>query len=782
MLAIGIGISLCVFEVINSILLRPLPFRDASNLVQIWETQPNTGESLSVSFLDCRDWQSSQESMEGIALYQFAGYDLVELGTASRLVGACVTDNFFEVLKLRPIVGDLFSPNRQTFHGMVKLILSEDYWRKRYQADASVIGRVVKLNGVAAEIIGVVPRNVNALTKVDIYVTTNILKDSAYITSRSTYNFQSVARLRANSTLSNALHDLDLVAKRLALQYPDTNKGVGVQIVPLIDSVVGGYRQSLVLIQVGTLFIWTIICANVANLLLTRALARQPQTALQIALGATRADIFFSVISEAIILSLLAGCLGLWLAQLLVKATLVIFAPLNAERFQGANLSLIVFLAAMVLSLLTSFICGAIPAWRAFQCDPLSLIKSEGNSFTASKSTQHLTQTTLVVIQIAITGTLLTASGILSTTIETIRKTNIGFNPHQLLAVRLTLSQQNYSSEEKCRVFIDQALNAIARIPGVSCAAAAANVPLSGESQRNTFNLVGQAPNDASKRLWYESTIVSREYFRTMNIGLLGGREFTDEDTAESIPVIIIDERFAKQFFPGKNPIGERIITSLGEEDPRTYTIIGIASTVRHEDPGKPASHVQAYFSLTQQSVRSVTLLLRLSINQESVIKPLQNVISSIEPNQPIGTVYSFDKQVKEILRTRSIAANIGTWISLIAALLAGSGLYCCLTYSVIQRSREIAIRIALGAQRSDILQGLLMQGCKLTGLGLSVGLVTTLILQYFFQDELNYTGSFEAMLFIKTAIIISMITLCAVMLSSTRFLFRDPLGVLRAN
>ncbi|MBA3881801.1 MAG: ABC transporter permease [Chthoniobacterales bacterium] len=558
-LALGIGANTAIYSVVHSVLLRALPYPQADRLVALSETRP--GGDDSIAYPNYRDWRAAQHTMEDVAVYRRDDFNLTGNGEPERFSGLFVTASYFEVLRVRPLLGRTFTDTEDDTPRSNPLILSERLWRTRFGSDPNVLGRKLSLNGIGYEVVGVAPNSLLTRSSTDLYAPLGFYADRPYLHNRSFHaDFYGIGRLKAGIPIEQANADLQLVAQNLAVRYPDSNTARGVKIVPLRETIVGEYRSMLLLLLSAVALVLVITCANVATLLLARAAARRKEIALRVALGATRQRIIGQLLTESVVLSLLGGVVGLALA-FWSKDAIVALTPRDAPAFQAVALDGGVLAFAAALTFVAGLAFGAIPAWKLSRTELHTAIKGSDAPLP-----QHR-YSWLVAGQIALACVILTSAGVLTKSFRALHNQPVGFDATHLLTVGLKLPGMKYKSPYKREAFFNQLLQEVEALPSVSSAAIGNNIPFHGMRVLEPFSVAGRPQPRPGEEPKAEIVAVSPNYFRTMGIPLVSGRAFQTEDGLEKPEVVVIDESLARRFFPNQDPIGQQLI-DLGADNP----------------------------------------------------------------------------------------------------------------------------------------------------------------------------------------------------------------------
>jgi len=786
-LGVGIGVNVAIYSIIHAVLLSELPYPAPDRLVAISET--SGGNVWPTSYPDYLDWKAAQRSFDDIAVSRRDDFNLTGNGEPERFSGLFVTASYFRVLQVPPKLGRTFFDEDDSVAGTNPVVLSEHLWRSRFAADPAIVGRKLILNTISYEVVGVVAENLSIIRNpetarnsqgarnADLYAPFGFYADRPYMHDRnSRLGFYSIGRLKQGVSIEQAAADLKVIARNLELKYPDSNTNCDVVVSSLHDSVMGKYRAMLWLLETAVALVLLITCANIANLLLVRTAAREKEIAVRAALGASRGRLIAQLLTESVVLALFGGVFGCLLA-FWSKNLIAFLSPHDLPRLQEIRLDLPVLAFGALITMGASLVFGLWPAWRLSQVDLISVSKSVGASHP------HRSLSVLIIGQIAFACVLLTGASLLTQTFRALENEPLGFNPNNLLAVGLKLPGLKYGDgkEDKLTAFYQQLLEKVSALPGVHSAAVDDDVPFSGYRHEEYFAVTGQPEPRHGEEPSAETHCVSPDYFRTMGIPILRGRSFGPDDVLGKPLVILIDEYLAQKFFPGRDPIGQRLNQQLLPDKPRThYTIVGIVPSVRHGEVGIAPKVPQIYWSAGQFSDLQTTLLVRTDGEPTALLPFIRAAVRSIDPQLPIFATRPMDKAVAASIGTQRVSAALIGGFSILALFLAAIGLYGVLAYSVTQRTREIGIRIALGSPRAKIFGLILRQGVIMVGLGILAGVILAWgcgpLIQHFVyrvapHDPATITGM---------AALLAVIAILACWLPARRAMNVDPIAALR--
>ena len=784
-LALGIGATTAIFSLVNTVLLRPLPFPEPDSLMWVSQLDQSIGVpgiSESLSYPDFFDWRAQNHSFAAMACYRHGSVTLTGGGAAQQLDTQVVSSEFFRALGVNPALGRGFVLDDEK-PGTHVAVLSHETWQSTFGGTNDTIGRAITLDGLLYTIVGVMPKGFMFPIQNPPPALWTTLADDASgnnpaTAARGADMLNVVARLKSGVTISQATGDLSLIARNIAAQYPDTNKPYTAALVkPELEDLVGSTRLALNVLFAAVVFVLLIACANVAGLMLARASRRRSEIAIRSALGATRLEIMRQVLVESVFLSLCGGALGIALSVGLLR-TMLRLVPPDLPRLGQVSVDAIVLAFATLASILTGILFGVLPAWRMSKLDP-SLALREGTRSVTSGRGQHRLHNSLVIAETAIGLVLLVGAGLLIRSFKRVLNVDPGFDPRHVLTTRLNLPENQYPGLKKVQ-FYDQLLAKMAALPEVESAAAGWPVPLGRGNFSISFVIQGRPVakgDEPSESL----SIVTPDFFRTMRIPVLSGRAFQPRDDSKSMPVIVINQAFGRKYFPGENPVGRHIQADLGDgitEHPMRE-VVGMVGDVKRR--GITADmQPQYYLPYAQCVITSPSLEIRTQGNPVSIIGPLRAQLAEIDSNIPLYQVRTMEDYVSQSAAQPRFQTLLITFFAAMALLLSAVGLYAVLSYMVAQRTLEIGLRIALGAQRSDILNLILRRGLVLAASGLAVGIVASLLLTRFMAGLLYGIHPFDALTFAVVSMVLLLVSLTASTAPAYRAARLDPMNVLR--
>jgi predicted permease len=781
-LSLGIGANTAIFTVVDAALLRGLPYRDPERLVQVWETR-RVGEikQLDASYPDYLDWGRQSEVLEGICGY--TGWDgsftLTGRAEPERIEGARVTASFFSVLGVAPMLGRTFLPDEDRPQAESTVILSYGLWQRRFGADPNIVGQSLILDGSDYTVLGVLPSSFQFAPMGKAQVWVPLRPKPFQLDRRFMHWLDVIVRLKPGVSLAQAQAQMSTIGERIERENPDSHTGAGLKLVPLHEQIIGSVG-SLLLVLLGAVgLVLLIACANVANLLLLRAAARRQEISIRLALGATRWRLVRQLVSESLLLTLVGGVLGLALAAWGVKLLLAAIpaAQLDSMPYlQGLTLNARVFGLTAALSLLTGVVFGLAPAWQSAKLDLQAVLKDSNR--TAAGTGRQRFRSLLVVSEIALALVLLVGAGLLIKSTLRLLDVKLGFKPERLMTMRLELPPSRYSAGEQTRAFHQQLLPRIEALPGVAGVGTVNWLPLEG-GPVNLLRVEGQPPPPPSEMPKTTTHVVSSNYFRTMGIALVKGRYFTDDDNQSSPSVLVINDAFAKKLFANQDPIGRRIIFEGGEQKPSE--IVGVVDDERVGELDEEAAAV-VYLPYLQDPWTKLNLVVRTTGDSVSIVNAVRGEVQAIDQDLALYSVATMEQLIAERPSTflRRYPALLMGVFAAIALILAAIGIYGVISYSVNQRRHEIGVRMALGAQRRDVLRLIIGQGMVLILSGVAGGVAAALALTRLMRSLLFGVSATDPLTFILVTALLALVALLACYIPARRATKVDPMIALR--
>jgi predicted permease len=782
-LGLGIGANTALFTVVNGVLIDPLPFSKPNQLVAVASKTADFQES-SISFPNLEDWQKENRVFTGLAGYRPNDYVLIGTGEPERIHGEMISADYFAVLGVNPIIGRLFTKDEDRAGAQPVVLLDEGYWKTKFGGSPAVLGRNLTLNGQGYTIIGVVHGRVPFTDPVEVFVPVGQWTDPLFRDRRTGMGMRAIARMKPGVTLPQAQADMEGIARSLAEAYPEADKGSGIFMQSLKKDIVGDVQVSLFVLLGAVGFVLLIACANVANLLLARSAGRSREFAIRVAIGANTNRVVRQLLTESVLLGIGGGLLGLafahWGTRIVLSAM-----PSTLPRSDNIHLDVRVLLFNLGLSLVAAIIFGLAPALKTLKPDMAGTLKEGGRG---SSNSRHRLQNVLVVMEMALSIVLLVGAGLMIRTLRALGSINPGFNPHQVITFATTFPAGRFNNADVGRAALRE-LNS--RFKAVPCIEAVSemggSLPMQGDSELPIW--IEGKPKPATENempyvLWYA---VGPEYFKVMQIPLLRGRVFSEQDLATKHMVGLIDEHFAQQFFPHEDPIGKRINTSLV---PMQLEIIGVVGHIDHwglGDKGHPTLQSQFYMPMSNfpDSVfpllnSGTVMVARTTSDPSGYASAIRQAALQYDPSQVVYDFIPMDKIVADSIGIQRFTMALLGVFSLLALILSGVGIYGVISYVAGQRTNEIGIRVALGAQRRDILRMVVGEGMRVALLGILIGVTAALALTRLMNNLIFGVGAWDPVTFIGVVTVLGTVAVAACYVPAQRATRIDPIIALR--
>jgi len=790
-LAVGIGANTAIFSVVHAVLLKALPYHEPERIVMLWTDNP----SLHLGFYelppappDLLDWRSQAQSFEQIAAFRTRPADLSEQGDPERVGGVQVTANFFSLLGAQRMFGRLFSADEEQPGKDKVVIISYGLWQRRFGGDTNIIAQFITINRERHAIIGVMrpgfnfPRGAEMPAGYALMAQTDVwlpYADSAeYWRDDDTRDFIAMGRLKPELTLEQAQTEMTGIAQREAQAYPKTHTGWTIHLCPLALQVAGKTRPVLFILLCAVAFVLLIACANVANLLLCRSAARRREMAVRAAIGAGRGRIIRQLLTESVLLSAIGGGIGLLLGGWGVRVFLT-FSPPNIPRVHETALDGRVFLFSLFLSLATGVIFGLAPAWQATKVNLREALNADSRSGTAAG--RHRTHGLLVIAEVTLAIILLTGAGLMFQSFLRLLAVDPGFKPQQVAAFDVRLDGPKYENAARRRQFYREARERLVKVPGVRAAAAISNLPLGGVESLKFFFIEGAPLPTAGKAPLAEDRKITPGYFESMGGSLLRGRDFTDKDAPDQPNVCIINETIARNFF-STDPIGKRLKLGGTSEKQPWWTIVGVARDVRSyglEVKPRP----QVYTPVEQNTDNEMTVVVRAqAMPAASLEGVIRAEMKSLDPGLPLGNFRTMESLVANAIARPRFSTFLLSLFATTALLLTAVGLYGVVAYATTQRTREIGIRIALGASGRNVLALVIRQGMLPARIGLAIGVVGALALTRLLANQLYEVKPTDPLTFLFVITVLLLVALAACYMPARRAAKVDPMEALRCE
>ncbi len=783
-LALGIGANSAIFSVVNQLLLQPLPYRDAERVVMLWEVTPEGRHQNTTSRANFRSWREQATNFQNISAFSDQRVNLTDAGEPEELSVQFATPEIFKVLGVDPLLGRTLLPEDAQAGRSSIAVLSYGLWQRRFGGQANIVGQQITLNGVKATVVGVMPASFqfhvasrSATGRPAELWTVLPMPNGPGANERGRF-LSVVGRLKDGVTVDHAAAELRTIAARLSDEFPEFNKNYSAEVLPLREQFFGNVRRPLLLMLGAVAFVLLIACANVANLLLSLATSREKEIAVRAALGARRSRIIRQLLTESLLLALLGSTLGLVFAWLGIKA-LMLISPRDLISLQSVGLNFTVLAWTLGVSLFTGIIFGLAPALHISRLNLNDSLKEGGKAESSQASGSRRLRNALVVSEIALAVVLLASAGLLIRSFIRLQQVDRGFSTDNVLTMVVRLPEARYREDPQVVNFFSQTLERVRQLPTVKTAGMVNFLPLYGGLGSATgFKILGRPAPPPGQDHVTDVRVADAGYFPTMGIPLLRGRNFSDNELREARHVILINEALARQHFADEDPIGKRLDVAMFD-NPTPAEIIGIVGNVRYDsliDESPPA----VYFPHPDLAYSFMTLVVRTDGEPAAIAPAIQREIRSLDPNQPVSDVRTMNQVMSEwVSRSRFNTLLLGLFAGL-ATLLSAVGIFGVMNYSVALRTRELGLRLAVGAQPRQVLLLVLKQGFLLTLIGVGLGLVAAFALTRLLSGLLFGVGAFDITTFTLISLLLLSVSLLACYLPARRAMRIDPLRALR--
>ncbi|MFN0107874.1 MAG: ABC transporter permease [Blastocatellia bacterium] len=784
-LALGIGANTAIFSLVNMILFRPLPVPEAGRLVTV-SAIGNEGAMAAHSYLNYVDFRDRNDVLSGLLAYRFSSMSLSRSGNNEKVWGYLVSGNYFDVLGVKPVIGRGFLPEEdKTRLSHPVAVISHSLWQSRFGGDASVVNSDVLINGKQFKVIGVTPagfKGTEVMYTPEVYVPFAMQKwiepESDYLDERDSQNLFLVGRLKSGVSSTQAEASLNMVAAQLAKEFPNDNEGFKIQIIPpgfLLPQIRNGMLGVSAALMGLVALVLLIACTNLANLLLARATERSKEIAIRLSIGASRARIVRQLLTESVLLAVTGGLTGVLLAGWIIDLIMGLKPPAEIPVTIELHVDWRVLVFSMLVSVVTGILFGLVPAMQATKPDLVSALKDVASQSGVRRS---WLRSSLVVAQVAVSLLLLVAAGLTLRALQQLRGMNPGFNPENAVTMNFDLSLQGYQTDKGTQLR-KQLLARIESLPGVQAASLTDFMPLSMNYNGNSIFIEGAPVERGANAPNAMTASVGLKYFEAIGAPILAGRELNELDQDGKTRSVVVNETFARKFFPGGNPnenaLGKRFKTSIEGE---FWQIAGIAKDGKYWSIGED-QRMFVWFPLGSQLAFN-TLIVRTTAKPETMIGAIRGEFQKLEPNLPVTGAKTLTEHMNlSLFPARAVAALLAAF-GVLALALAAIGIYGVMSYSVAQRTREVGIRLALGAQRSDVLKMILRQGMKLAGIGMAIGLTAAFVLTRLLSNLLYGVSSTDAVAFIGVSLLLGIVVALACFIPASRAAKVDPMIALR--
>lgn len=782
-LALGIGANTAIFSIVNAVLLRPLPYPAADRIMVLNESS-GPGQDYSVALPDYFDWRNDNTVFEHLAATHKESRNLSGIPSRDpeRISCASVTRNFFNIIGLPPKIGRTFSEDEDKVGAPSVVVISDRLWQRAFNRDPAVLGRSITLHDQNYTVIGVMPSQVTSPQDTDVWLSMMRRSNNPAWMDRSHHPMIYVwGKLKPGVTVAQARTEMKGIAARLEKAYPETNGKETAVVTPLLENLVGKYRNNLGLLLGAVGLVLLIACANLANLFAARGATRTREFAIHAAVGANRGQIVMKLLIESFVIALLGGALGFFMA-VWVRDGLIALSPGDVSRFQQISFDLPVLGFTFLIASLTTVLFGLWPAWHASHANVQLALKT-GSSGSGDPPSAKRARDWLVISEIALTLTLLVASGLVLKSFSRLQSLPLGYEPRALFTARFELPWQEYNDRDKINTFAKALLDKVRSLPGVQNAAVSSNGPLMGGWQTGFWREENPRPQP-SDMLNSDLEVVGGDYFSTLKVPLLRGRTFDERDTKGSPRVIIIDQAMAEQYFPGENPIGKRLGVDPGNDNEGFVMseIVGVVARMRFHAIDEMAPLPVIYCSLGQAQRTSLTLFVRSTMASAALERTVRDAMISIDSSLPTFDVRPMSDRVRETWGAQRLLTFLFSVFAGLALVLATIGLYGLLAYTTLKRVPEIGIRLALGARPGQIRTLILSHGMQLLLIGLVIGFVAAFALSRALQSVLFEVKGIDPRIYLGVGLILFGATLLAAWIPARRASRVDPIVALRTE
>jgi putative ABC transport system permease protein len=770
-LGLGIGANTAIFSVVNAVLLRPLPFEQSDRLVMVWEKRLQLGRIRNtVSPPDFIDWRAQNQVFEDMAAYAGQGFNLGSTAEPERIQGAGVSPGLFSVLRAQPRIGRVFESEEDKPSSDRVAIISSGLWQRSFASDANIVGKTITLNDRAYSVVGVMSADfVFPNRRAEIWVPLILSPDDA--ANRGGHSLTVVARLKDGITIQRAQNEMDAIAAQLEKQY-QVNTGHGVNVFSLYDEAVGEARPALLVLLGAVAFVLLIACANVANLLFAKSAVRQKEIAIRTALGAGRSRLVRQLLTESVVLSITGGVVGLLLAVWGLSALLAI-GENSIPRVKEIKLDLPVLAFSLLISVATGLLFGLLPALQASKPDLNTTLK-EGSRGASGGIKSNRTRSVFVIGEVTVCLVLLIGAGLMIKSFYKLLSVSPGFNPENALAVNVALSGSRYRDAAGVSNFYQQALERLSAVPGVKSAAVVTALPMNGNFGSRYFGIEGRPPQPPGQGFNANTNIATPGYFETMNIPLLDGRDFDARDVKGAPDVVIINQEAVRRYWPDENPIGQRITV-----EQRARTIIGVVGNVKQSGLDIE-TRPEMFWPYYQLPVPFGTFVVRTTGDPVGLISSVRSAMHGVDRDLPLYGIKTVDDVITESVAPQRLNMLLLGIFAGLALVLAAVGLYGVISYSVSQRTREIGIRIALGASHKSVLRLVVSQGISLALIGVAIGITASLFLTKLMATLLFGVSVTDPITFVAISLLLIGVTTVASIVPARRAMKVDPMVALR--
>ena len=776
-LAVGIGANAAIFSIVNSVLLRPLPYRDPDRLVMLYQTRALAKqERLPQPFANYLDFERQSRVFDSLAAYYGVSLNLTGSGEPERLIGTMATASLFDVLGVPPHLGVPFPVEAEEPGRDPVVVISYGLWQRRFAGDPAVLGQTITLSEVPRRIVGVMPAGFRFPHK-DAEFWVPLALEANRRQARNASSWLLVGRLDDDVSIEQARADVKGIAARLERDFPEALGWTGAEIVSLHEQVVGAVKPSLLLLMATVVLVLLIACVNIANLLLARAAAREKEIAIRLAVGAGRRRVIRQLLTESVVLALVGGLLGLMFAAAGLDLLLA-YSPADLPRLDQVSLDAPVLLFTLGVSFLTGLVFGVAPAYQASKPDLLTALKEGGRGSLVGAGGRRL-RGLMLVVEVALCCVLLIGAGLMVKSFARLQEVEPGFNPDRLVSMNIQLPRAMWVSPGQSEAFFKQLLERIESLPGVEATGAISAIFIGSQPGGSPFLIEGREPVSPPERVEAPVDVVTPGYFRAMGIRLLEGREFTAADHSGAEPVTVINRTFARRFWPGESALGKRIKFGAADASGPWVTVVGVVDDMRRTGLDEPV-RCEAFWPHAQRSMGFMSVVTRAAGDPGDLIPALHAAVWSLNGEQPISHTQTLETMLEEMRAARRFNTLLFGLFAAIAVVLAAAGIYGVMSYTVARRRHEIGVRMALGAKRGDILRQFVGEGMRLTAAGLALGILGAYGVTRWLSSLLFAVSETDPSTFVVIPFLLTVVALFASLLPALSATKIDPLEALR--
>jgi predicted permease len=775
-LALGIGANTAIFSVVNGVLLEPLPYTEPGQLAMVWldNRRQSIKEDITSypNFVDWRDRNKTFQGMAGVTNYTM---NLTGAGEPEELRAASVSPNFFQLMGAPPARGRGFTAEEEQPGNANVVILGHGLWRRRFGGDPGILNRTISLNGEQRTVVGIMPPGFQFPEKAEIW--SPLAPSERRRAARGAFWLPVIGRLKPGVTRAEAQADMDVVAAQMEKEFPNINAGYGVNVVPLQEQIVGNLRASLLVLLSAVAFVLLIACANVANLLLARAAVREKEVAIRAALGATRVRILRQLLTESVLLSIVGGALGLLLAWWGL-AVLLRLGPEDLPRLENIHIDARVLWFTFGVSLLTGVLFGLAPALQTSQPDFGEMLKEGGGGGSSSHRAQRI-RSVFIVAEIALTLVLLTGAGLLMRSFWRLQQVDPGFKLDHILTMELGLTRSKYPEGPQAVAFFQQLQERLEAIPGVESASATTTILLPKLANSSGFTIENRPPDPTEQRAELPFDAIQPNYFQTMGVPMLRGRAFTDQDSQNTPQVAVVNETFVNRYFPNEDPVGKRFTFGDGGANARWINIVGVVRDTRRQGLDAPI-RIESWMPHSQAPSLGMQIVIRTTGDPLSIVGAVREAVWSLDRDLPIARLQTLEQIMSQTVAHRRLSMLLLVIFAAVALVLAAVGIYGVMSYVVSQRTREIGVRMALGAEALDVMRLVVGHGMKLAMVGVGLGVVAAFSLTRLMTALLFGVSPSDPLTFLVIALMLVVVALLACWIPARRATKVDPMTALR--